>query len=80
MLGQPGGTSLPVTGETTNTLQNQWKYTRLISNPENPGEETPVIQHLLYIKLVTTKTIKETTEIQFLTDYVQDDTGAWTRS
>ena len=55
-----GGTSTTVTGETTNTV------TKPVEN--TPATPAPVT------KVVTTKTIKETTELIPGIDYVQDDT------
>ena len=68
-----GGTSTTVTGETTNTVTKPAENTPATPNPEKPGEETPATPAPV-TKVVTTKTIKETTELIPGIDYVQDDT------
>ena len=68
-----GGTSTTVTGETTNTVTKPVENTPATPNPEKPGEETPTTPAPV-TKVVTTKTIQETTELIPGIDYVQDDT------
>lgn len=68
-----GGTSTTVTGETTNTVTKPAENTPATPNPEKPGEETPATPAPV-TKVVTTKTIKETTELIPGIDYVKDDT------
>ena len=68
-----GGTSTTVTGETTNTVTKPVENTPATPNPEKPGEETPTTPAPI-TKVVTTKTIQETTELIPGIDYVQDDT------
>ena len=68
-----GGTSTTVTGETTNTVTKPVENKPATPNPEKPGEETPTTPAPV-TKVVTTKTIQETTELIPGIDYVQDDT------
>ena len=68
-----GGTSTTVTGETTNTVTKPVENTPATPNPEKPSEETPTTPAPV-TKVVTTKTIQETTELIPGIDYVQDDT------
>ena len=68
-----GGTSTTVTGETTNTVTKPVENTPTTPNPEKPGEETPATPAPV-TKVVTTKTIQETTALIPGIDYVQDDT------
>ncbi len=60
MLGQLQVVATAVTGETTNTVTTSGST--CYSNPEKPGEETPATPAPV-TKVVTTKTIKETTEL-----------------
>ena len=68
-----GGTSTTVTGETTNTVTKPVENKPATPNPEKPGEETPTTPAPV-TKVVTTKTIQETTELIPGIDYIQDDT------
>ena len=68
-----GGTSTTVTGETTNTVTKPVENTPATPNPEKPGEETPTTPAPV-TKVVTTKTIQETTALIPGIDYIQDDT------
>ena len=68
-----GGTSTTVTGETTNTVTKPVENTPATPNPEKPGEETPTTPAPV-TKVVTTKTIQETTALIPGIDYIQDNT------
>ena len=68
-----GGTSTTVTGETTNTVTKPVENTPATPNPEKPGEETPTTPAPV-TKVVTTKTIQETTALIPGIDHIQDDT------